>query len=196
MGGFGLSVTVVHLHFLFLASFIGFALCAFLPQQTTQNVKNEGVDPNNNFIEESETLAVSPVILPAAALIPPSSGFPPAKLARPKRYVGWGRKPGLRYGKATSAFDFDTAFNKIYNKYQKRGNAAGPDAPISSFRELRMKQKVPNAQLLLPHLFNRNNRDADAAADVGIMDLNQEDIEALMYLLDAYSKSARNNNEQ
>jgi len=190
MGGFGFSVTVTHLHVLFLASFIAFALCASLPQ-TTQNVK-KGVDPNH-FIEESEPLAVSPVILPPASI--PSSGFPPSKLARPKRYVGWGRKPGLRYGKATSAFDFDTAFNKIYNKYQKRGNAAGPDAPISSFRELRMKQKVPNAQLLLPHLFNRNNRDADAAADVGIMDLNQEDIEALMYLLDAYSKSARSNEQ-
>jgi hypothetical protein len=40
---------------------------------------------------------------------------------RAKRYAyGWGRRPGLRYSKATSVFDNDNLFNKIYNRYEKR----------------------------------------------------------------------------
>ncbi|ODN04816.1 hypothetical protein Ocin01_01878 [Orchesella cincta] len=115
-------------------------------------------------------------------------------LGRQKRYIGWGRRPSLRYSKATSTFDHDSLFNRMHNNFDKR--AGGPEAPISSFRELRMKQKVPNIQLLLPHLPMRNLRspdgDADEAAGLMVNDLDrnlggkltQEDLDALAYLLE------------
>lgn len=64
-----------------------------------------------------------------------------------------------------------------------------------------MKQKVPNAQLLLPHLFNRNNRLSSNDGDNNnqdVVELTEEDVEALLYLLeDYYAKNGRgaNNNE-
>lgn len=75
-------------------------------------------------------------------------------------------------------------------------SGAGPEAPISSFRELRMKQKVPNIQVLLPHMPMRNTRIPEADAEDGTVAmsdaegrpaggrLTQEDLEALAYLLE------------
>jgi len=40
--------------------------------------------------------------------------------AKRSPYIGWGRRPGLRYSKATSVFDSDNLFNKMYNRYEKR----------------------------------------------------------------------------
>lgn len=66
-----------------------------------------------------------------------------------------------------------------------------PDAPVSHFRELKMKQKVPNVQILLPHLFNRNNRFTEDATQGGsspdVVELTEEDVEALLYLLEEYA---------
>ncbi|CAL8137065.1 unnamed protein product [Orchesella dallaii] len=114
-------------------------------------------------------------------------------LGRQKRYIGWGRRPSLRYSKATSVFDHDSMFNRLHNNFEKR--AGGPEAPISSFRELRMKQKIPNIQLLLPNLQMRNVRtpvgDGDEAAGLMMNEernvgakLTQEDLDALAYLLE------------
>ncbi len=52
-----------------------------------------------------------------------------------------------------------------------------------------MKQKVPNVQLLLPHLFNRNNRlaEGDVQGSEGapvVVGYTDEDIENLLLLLD------------
>jgi hypothetical protein len=73
-----------------------------------------------------------------------------------------------------------------------------------------MKQKVPNVQLLLPHLFNRNNRvpplgtsDLESGSDLGAIELDgpgaprlsDEDVEALMLFLEDYAKNLRANEQ-
>lgn len=41
-------------------------------------------------------------------------------LGRQKRYIGWGRRPSLRYNKAVSVMDHDSLFNRLHNAFDKR----------------------------------------------------------------------------
>lgn len=44
----------------------------------------------------------------------------PEGLGRQKRYIGWGRRPSLRYNKAVSMIDHDNLFNRMHNNFDKR----------------------------------------------------------------------------
>lgn len=104
MAGSGLGMGVTALHVILAASLLTLVVCAAaIPQMQGK----EGV-----------VAAESSITSGAEKYIPPQ--ISPNGISRMKRYIGWGRRPGMRYSKATSAFDWDNQFNKIYNKYEKR----------------------------------------------------------------------------
>jgi len=197
------NVIVLSAQALFILSLISCAFCAKLPASPAeqQGLKNtNGVNSDGN---PSGTVPISSAgVRNSVPIVASTDDFEVVAhtgaegLGRQKRYIGWGRRPSLRYSKATSVFDHDSLFNRLHNNFDKRG--FGPEAPISSFRELRMKQKVPNIQLLLPHMQMRNARAPSSDTDAddvppGLMindlerpsgKLTPEDLDALAYLLE------------
>lgn len=104
MAGLGVS----SLQLVLLASLLALGASATIPELGQLLEKEPGTE---NIAADSSTNPEG--VVPLASRFYPGLG-----LSRTKRYIGWGRKPGLRYSKAN--WDFDTSFNKLFNKYEKR----------------------------------------------------------------------------
>lgn len=96
------------LQVLLLASLVSIALSGALPSEKQHGDVHKEEEVLEKVVKEAPTVGML------------SSRFA-SPAARAKRYIGWGRRPGLRYSKATSIFDNDpSTFNRIYNRYDKR----------------------------------------------------------------------------
>ncbi len=103
MAGLG----VISLQLALIATIISLAMCATVPLEQTQHQK-EGQE-----VVAAESFT-HPMGVVGTGINTPMVRFPPSGLSRAKRYIGWGRRPGMRYSKAN--WDFDNNFNKAFKR--------------------------------------------------------------------------------
>lgn len=98
----GLGVTCFQV---FLLVCISLAMGATLPNNKQDHEKrgDKGVVPaESSTVGQHEGVVVVPNNKPVVS----APHFPPAGLSRAKRYIGWGRRPGMRYSKVSVIYSY------------------------------------------------------------------------------------------
>lgn len=110
---------------LLLLSLICCVLSAKLTPPSVAEQNQQGAAKTNGALTESSS-GVSPAARSNFPIITSTDDLEvvahtgPEGLGRQKRYIGWGRRPSLRYNKAVSTIDHDNLFNRMHNNFDKR----------------------------------------------------------------------------